>query len=100
MFVSVTFMAASEASRHRTQRERDEEMGSGTQSRLEEIRYHLLAQRMHYWLMVAHPIDKYKVPHMACLANFWHLCRKCPDLSQRLGRDELSVLSPIGTAHR
>lgn len=66
-----------------------------------EIRYHLIAERMHYWLMVARtPLINIKCPTWRARHNFWHLCRKYPDLSQRLGLDELSVLRPIHPGHR
>jgi hypothetical protein len=61
-----------------------------------EIRYHLIAERMHYWLKVARsPLANMKCPAWRARRNFWHLCRKYPDLSRRLGLDELSVLQPI-----
>jgi hypothetical protein len=61
-----------------------------------EIRHHLLAERMHYWLKVARcPLTNVKCPTWRARRNFWHLCRKYPELSRRLGLDELSVLKPI-----
>ena len=61
-----------------------------------EIRYHLIAERMTYWLRVARsPLANMKCPPWRARRNFWHLCRKYPDLSRRLGLDELSVLKPI-----
>jgi hypothetical protein len=56
---------------------------------------------MHYWLMVARtPLINTKCPTWRARRNFWHLCRKYPDLSQRLGLDELSVLRPVDPARR
>jgi hypothetical protein len=61
-----------------------------------EIRYHLIAECMHYWLKVAlAPGTNPKCPTWRARRNFWHLCRKYPDLSRCLGLDELSVLQPI-----
>jgi len=61
-----------------------------------EIRYHLIAERMTYWRKVAlTPWTNPKCPPWRARRNFWHLCRKYPDLSRRLGLDELSVLKPI-----
>jgi hypothetical protein len=61
-----------------------------------EIRYHLLAERMTYWLMVARtPLMNTKCPTWRARRNFWYLCRKYPDLSRCLGVNELSVLEPI-----
>jgi hypothetical protein len=51
---------------------------------------------MHYWLKIARsPLTNMKCPTWRARRNFWHLCRKYPDLSRRLGLDELSVLKSI-----
>ena len=58
----------------------------------EEIREHLIAEKMKFWLMIARtPVIKPNIPTWRARRNFWYLCRKYPDLSRRIGCDETSV---------
>jgi hypothetical protein len=45
----------------------------------EEIREHLIAERMRRWLMIAKSMYP-KCPRWRARRNFWYLCRKYPDL--------------------
>jgi hypothetical protein len=58
----------------------------------EEIREHLIAERMRRWLMIAKSIYP-KCPRWRARRNFWYLCRKYPDLCRRIGCSETSVFS-------
>jgi predicted transposase YbfD/YdcC len=58
----------------------------------EQIREHLLAEKMKFWLMIARtPSIKPNIPKWRARRNYWFLCRKYPDLSRRIGCDETSV---------
>ena len=66
----------------------------------EQIREHLLAIRMKYWLDIARcPIMNTKVPTWKALKNFWSLCRKhpeIPEIATRLGyTGALIIPSPL-----
>jgi hypothetical protein len=58
----------------------------------QEIRGHLLAEKMRFWLMVARtPSIKPHIPRWLARKNFWALQRKYPDLAKRLGLTSVSV---------
>ena len=63
----------------------------------EQIREHLLAIRMKYWLDIARcPIVNTRVPTWRARKNFWSLCRKHPKIAARLGYSEaLIIFSPL-----
>ncbi|MGD1215845.1 MAG: hypothetical protein ABR861_12755 [Terriglobales bacterium] len=57
-----------------------------------EIREHLIAARMKYWLNVARmPLMNTKCPTWRARKNFWALQKRYPDLAKRLGFTEASV---------
>ena len=57
-----------------------------------EIQDHLLVKKMKYWLGIARcPLINTRVPTWRARKNFWHLCKKHPDLAKRLGLTEVSV---------
>jgi hypothetical protein len=58
----------------------------------EQIREHLIAERLRYWLMIARtPSIKPHIPKWRARRNFWSLCRRHGDLAKRLGLSEVSV---------
>jgi hypothetical protein len=58
----------------------------------EQIREHLIAEKMRYWLMIARtPSIKPHIPKSRARRNFWYLCRKHDDLAKRLRLSEVSV---------
>jgi len=58
----------------------------------EQIREHLIAERMRHWLMVArHPFVDKRCPKWRARKNFWALVTRYPDLAKRLGLTEVSV---------
>jgi hypothetical protein len=58
----------------------------------EQIREHLIAERMRHWLMIARtPSIKPHIPRWRARKNFWALQRKYPDLAKRLGLSAVSV---------
>src|SRR2546427_11707453 len=63
----------------------------------EQIREHLLAIRMKYWLDIARcPIMNTRVPTWRARKNFWSLCRKHPKIAARLGYPEALIIpSPL-----
>lgn len=58
----------------------------------EQIREHLIAERMRHWLMIArHPFVGKGCPKWRARKNFWALVKRYPDLAKRLGLTEVSV---------
>jgi hypothetical protein len=58
----------------------------------EQIREHLIAEKMRFWLMIARtPSIKPHIPKWRARRNFWSLCRRHSDLAKRLGLSEVSV---------
>lgn len=58
----------------------------------EAIREHLILERMRRWLGISRcSLMDIRVPKWRARKNFWHLCRKHPDLANRLGLTETSV---------
>jgi hypothetical protein len=57
-----------------------------------EIRDHLIAIRMRYWLDVAQcPLVNLRCPTRRARKNFWALQKRYPELAKRLGLTETSV---------
>jgi hypothetical protein len=58
----------------------------------QEIRGHLLAEKMRFWLMVARtPSIKPHIPKWRARKNFWALQKRHPELAKRLGLTAASV---------
>jgi hypothetical protein len=58
----------------------------------QEIREHLIAERMQYWRMVARcPLISTNCPRWRARKNFWALLKRYPDLARRLGLSARSV---------
>jgi hypothetical protein len=58
----------------------------------EEIREHLIAERMRHWLTIARcPLIGKGCPKWRARKNFWALQRRYPNLAKRLGLTEVSV---------
>jgi hypothetical protein len=58
----------------------------------EEIREHLIAERMRRWLMIArHPFVGKGCPKWRARKNFWALVRKYQTLAERHGLSETDV---------
>ena len=58
----------------------------------EQIREHLIAERMRRWLMIArHPFLGRGCPKWQARKNYWALVKRYPDLAKRLGLTEVSV---------
>ena len=58
----------------------------------EQIREHLLAEKMKFWLRVARtPSLRPHIPRWRARKNFWALQKRYPELAKRLGLTEVSV---------
>ena len=59
-----------------------------------DIREHLIAERMRYWLGIAQtPLLDIKCPTWRARKNFWALQKRYPDLAKRLGLSKVSVFA-------